>query len=179
MRSVNHRGTENFWSMTVKKIIRAFVILAILACNVSCDQVSKNIVRKCIGNHQEITLIQNHLTLTKIENSGAFLSVGSTLPQPLKILLLIVLPLVALLFAVAYIVTKTDVSKVTVTSVCFVVGGGVGNLYDRVVYGSVTDFLHIDFGLFQTGIFNLADVSIMTGLALIFVELSRHREKYI
>ncbi|MDO8994488.1 MAG: signal peptidase II, partial [Daejeonella sp.] len=50
---------------------------------------------------------------------------------------------------------------------CFVIGGGTGNLYDRIVHGSVTDFLHLDLGLFQTGIFNLADVSIMIGMFII------------
>jgi signal peptidase II len=49
----------------------------------------------------------------------------------------------------------------------FVIGGGIGNLYDRIMFGSVTDFLHIDFVIFQTGIFNFADVSIMIGMAMI------------
>ena len=58
-----------------------------------------------------------------------------------------------------------------------VLGGGIGNLYDRVLYGSVTDFLHIDFGLFQTGIFNLADVSIMVGAFLLAAEMFLKRER--
>ena len=53
---------------------------------------------------------------------------------------------------------------------CFVIGGGVGNLLDRIVYGSVTDFLYLKFGIFQTGIFNMADVSIMTGMFLVFLQ---------
>ena len=53
---------------------------------------------------------------------------------------------------------------------CFVIGGGVGNLLDRILYGSVTDFLYLKFGIFQTGIFNMADVSIMTGMFLIFLQ---------
>jgi len=46
-------------------------------------------------------------------------------------------------------------------------GGGIGNVYDRIIYGSVTDFLHIDLGLFETGIFNMADVSITTGALIL------------
>jgi signal peptidase II len=52
---------------------------------------------------------------------------------------------------------------------CFVIGGGTGNLYDRIIHGSVTDFLHLDLRLFQTGIFNMADVSIMTGMFIIIL----------
>jgi signal peptidase II len=56
------------------------------------------------------------------------------------------------------------------TGFCFVIGGGIGNVFDRIVYGSVTDFLHINFGFFQTGIFNLADLSIMTGVFIILLQ---------
>ena len=51
----------------------------------------------------------------------------------------------------------------------FLIGGGLGNIFDRALYGSVTDFLHIDFGLFQTGIFNMADVSVMVGVFTILL----------
>jgi signal peptidase II len=49
----------------------------------------------------------------------------------------------------------------------------VENIYDRIQYGSVTDFLHINLGVFQTGIFNMADVSITTGTCMILVDLFR------
>ena len=48
------------------------------------------------------------------------------------------------------------------------IGGGIGNIYDRFLYGSVTDFLFIDLGgVFKTGIFNIADLSVTTGMILI------------
>ena len=49
---------------------------------------------------------------------------------------------------------------------CSVAGGGIGNIFDRVMYGSVTDFLYVRVGIFQTGIFNFADVSITAGVLL-------------
>ena len=60
-------------------------------------------------------------------------------------------------------------SKSMLVGISFVLGGGIGNMYDRIIHGSVTDFLHIDFVIFQTGIFNMADVSIMTGMFLILI----------
>jgi len=59
---------------------------------------------------------------------------------------------------------------------CFVIGGGIGNLFDRIVHGSVTDFLHVDFGFFQTGIFNMADLSIMMGIFIVVYQLSSKRK---
>ncbi len=61
-------------------------------------------------------------------------------------------------------------TKVNANWCMFLIGGGIGNIYDRIVYGSVTDFLHMDFVLFRTGIFNLADVSIMVGIGLLLLQ---------
>ena len=52
----------------------------------------------------------------------------------------------------------------------FMLGGGIGNMIDRLAFGAVTDFLHMDFEIFQTGVFNLADMSIMFGVGLMFVD---------
>ena len=156
--------------MKIKKILRTLSILTILSMNIGCDQISKSVVRQRIDYNEQISLLNNCLTLTKIENTGAFLSLGEFLPQPIKILLLTILPLVALGLAFIYLLTKKNLSNLAIVGICFIVGGGVGNIYDRLIYGSVTDFLHIDFVIFQTGIFNMADVSIMTGTFIVLFE---------
>lgn len=63
--------------------------------------------------------------------------------------------------------------------ISFVIGGGIGNLYDRVLYGSVTDFMHLKFGIFQTGIFNMADVSIMLGMLIIVSSFVRGSSQHL
>jgi signal peptidase II len=115
-------------------------------------------------------VVSNYLTLTKVENTGAFLSLGNSLPQEMKRIILVILPMLALGFAIVYMLTKNNLSNLTLTGICFVVGGGIGNIVDRFLYGSVTDFLHMDFVLFQTGIFNMADVSVMVGVFILFGE---------
>lgn len=164
--------------MKVKPILRTIAIAAILISNVGCDQISKNIVRKRIHYNEEISLVNNYLTLTKIENEGALFSVGHSLPQPIKLLLLTILPMVSLALAFIYLLAKKSLTTLTMIGICFIIGGGAGNIYDRVVYGSVTDFLHIDFVIFQTGIFNMADVSIMTGIFTIVFDAFRSRFNY-
>jgi len=165
--------------MKVKPILRTLAIVAILISNVGCDQISKNIVRKRIHYNEEISLMNNYLTLTKIENKGAFFSLGHSLPQPIKLLLLTILPMVGLGLAFVYLLTKRSLSNMAIVGICFVIGGGIGNIYDRLVYGSVTDFLHINFVIFQTAIFNLADVSIITGVFAIVIDALRSRFNYL
>ena len=156
--------------MKAKIILRTLVILSLLISNVSCDQISTSIVREVIQYDERIRLMNDHLTLMKVENTGAFLSLGNELPNALRIILLIALPVLVMTFGLFFLFTKVNLSKPTLIGLSFVLGGGIGNMYDRIVYGSVTDFLHIDFVIFQTGIFNMADVSIMTGMFLILFQ---------
>ncbi|MCB0607557.1 MAG: signal peptidase II [Lewinellaceae bacterium] len=149
--------------------VRILAILVIIAANISCDQVSKNIVRDRIGYNETIPVIARRFTLTKVENTGAFLSLGDSLPAPVKTILLFVVPMLALVYGLFYLFTAKNLSPVMLTAICFLIGGGLGNIFDRALYGSVTDFLHIDFGLFQTGIFNMADVSVMVGVFTILL----------
>lgn len=155
--------------MKAKRILRTLLILTILISNISCDQVTKNVVRQTIDYHERIGLVNSYLTLTKVENTGAFLSLGNALPEIFRVIGLIILPTFVMCYGLFFLFTRTNISRTIIIGLSFVVGGGIGNIYDRIVYGSVTDFLHIDFVIFQTGVFNMADVSIMTGIFLILI----------
>jgi signal peptidase II len=153
--------------MNRRNIIRVLIIFSVIILNIGCDQASKQIVRQKIADNATISVIKNHLTLTRVENSGAFLSLGNELQGAMRNTLLNGLPLLALVLGLGYIIYKRNLSPLVLLGICFIIGGGFGNLYDRLTYGSVTDFMHIRlFGL-QTGVFNMADVSIMTGSFLV------------
>jgi len=154
----------------MNKLLRLFLIFAILILNISCDQVSKHYVRNNFSYHDAIRLVSNHVTFTKVENTGAFLSLGADMSRPLKFILLEFLPVAFLVGGLVYMVMKSKLDQLTLTGLCFVIGGGAGNLFDRLYYGSVTDFMHIDFVIFQTGVFNMADVSIVVGLKILLAK---------
>lgn len=155
--------------METRKLIRAIGIVIILASNIGCDQVSKSLVRERLDKHERVKLAGDYFIMTRVENTGAFLSMGNSLPASLRILLLSVLPALIMAYGLYFLFTQRSLSWIMILGICFVIGGGIGNLYDRVVYGSVTDFLHMDFVIFRTGIFNMADVSIMIGTFLILI----------
>jgi signal peptidase II len=156
--------------MKLKGILRAVIILAILALNVGCDQVSKSIVRTRLDVYDRYSFIYNHFTLLKVENTGAFLSMGDKLANPYRFILLTLVPVLTLLGALLYILLKSNFTRPMLIGIILVIGGGMGNLYDRIAHGSVTDFMHINFVIFETGIFNVADVSIMAGMGLILFD---------
>lgn len=155
--------------MLTNKVVRICLIIVLLVSNIGCDQVSKSIVRNSLTQYEQIHFFDNHVMLTRVENAGAFLSLGASLADEIKFFLLIIIPVIVLSAAVMYLFVKDELSRSLLIGMGFVVGGGIGNIYDRFVYGSVTDFLHLDFYLFRTGIFNMADVSIMTGVLIVVI----------
>ena len=153
-----------------KQPLKFILLILVVLLNFGCDQISKSIVREKIEYSEYITLIKDHVTLTKVENTGAFLSAGDSLPEFVRISLLTILPILVLGYGLYYLFTQTNLPRTFQIGICFLIGGGIGNIYDRIKFSSVTDFLHIDFILFRTGIFNLADVSIMIGIGILLID---------
>ena len=159
----------------ISGVVRTLLILTILISSISCDQLTKSMVRNQVSTDEQISLLSNSVTLMRVENAGAFLSLGNTLPSLVKLAVLILIPVLVLLAGIYFVFYRKDIQSITLIGICFVLGGGIGNIYDRIIYGSVTDFLHINFGIFQTGIFNLADVSIMVGIMIVLFDTYRKK----
>lgn len=159
----------------LKFALRNTILLFILMCNLGCDQWSKAIARNELIEQAVVKTAYKPLTLIKVENTGAFLSFGEAMPEGVKFVLLSLLPLLVLAYGLYHLLMHAHVGKAYAIGLCFVIGGGAGNLYDRLLHGSVTDFMHLDFGLVQTGVFNMADVSIMVGLFLLFIHIYWNR----
>ena len=154
--------------MKLKTLIRYAAILLVISVNIGCDQISKSVVRENLEYHEDIQVWGEHIVLTKVENSGAFLSLGDSLNPAMKHLLLLVLPVFTILFGLWWLFRYShSVGKLALIAWCSIIGGGIGNIFDRMVYGSVTDFLFVQYGFLRTGIFNAADVSITVGILVI------------
>jgi len=163
--------------MSTSNIKNQGLLILILFLNVVVDQVSKLIARREIDYYEHIPLIKNFFTLTKVENTGAFLSLGDNMPYALRLVILSGLPIIVLGFGLYYLFSHKNLPKSMQIAICFLIGGGIGNLYDRIVHGSVTDFMHMDFQIFQTGVFNFADISIMIGVGILLVQSFRQNLK--
>ncbi len=158
-------------------LLRNTLFLLLITANIGCDQLSKSIVRERLDYHEEISFAGDHFLLTKVENTGAFLSFGAEMSPIAKTFVLNLLPALAMLGLILWLF-RGDLGKGMALGICCVIGGGIGNIIDRVAYGSVTDFLYIHYGIFRTGIFNLADVSITFGvLFIIALQIWRREER--
>jgi signal peptidase II len=155
--------------MISKKIIRVALIAIIVFVNIGCDQVSKAVVRTTIPEGKTIEVLSDYFVLLKAENTGAFLGLGDQFTGVLGMFFLLGLPLVFLLGMLLYVFLDEKMDKGSLIAISCIIGGGIANLYDRFIYGSVTDFMHIDLGFVRSGIFNAADLSITFGFLYIIV----------
>ncbi len=149
-------------------VVYRFYIIVLVLLNIGCDQISKKVVRNNVESRDYIELIDDHFILTNVENTGAMLGFGAGFPPIVKIVLLQIVPIMVLMLLLYRVLTKKTIGTWLVVAFAFVIGGGIGNLIDRVAYGSVTDFFQIRLGIFKTGIFNMADVAVTSGILLIF-----------
>ena len=163
----------------MKKMPRLALVLIIIFANIAADQITKVIARAQIEYNETINVIGDYLIFTKVENTGAFLGMGSDLPPFLRITLLLILPSVVMIGVFIYTLKAKDLTKISLWGLSFIVGGGIGNLFDRIVYGSVTDMIFLDFQFAHTGIFNVADMSVMIGTGLILVEQFLPKKKTV
>jgi signal peptidase II len=104
--------------------------------------------------------------LVYAENTGAFLSLGSGMNDTLRYWVLAVVPVLVLLYIFFHVLTAKNLHVVQQAAFGFILGGGLSNIYDRIMEGRVVDFMNMGFGTLRTGIFNVADMSIMLGLFL-------------
>ena len=149
---------------------RNILITIIVLLAIAFDQISKVWVRNNFESYIETSIVGDIFTLIKVENTGAFLGMGSELPETLRVLLLIVVPVIVSVGITVYTYLEKSLDKTSIIGFSLIIGGGIGNIFDRIVYGSVTDFLYLNFGgVLKTGIFNIADLSVTTGMILILI----------
>ena len=139
---------------------RNISITILIAISILLDQLSKILIRNNVDQYSEVKLIGEYFILTNVENSGAFLGMGSDFSPFIKTIFLLILPVIVLICIIVYVYRDKQIDKISLIGFCLIIGGGMGNIFDRIIYGSVTDFLFIDLGgIFKTGIFNIADLS--------------------
>ena len=154
----------------LNKKSRYLLITILVFLSIALDQISKIWVRNNFENYSEKSIIGDVFTLIKVENTGAFLGMGSELSEIPRILLLIILPVIVLISITLYTYIDKSLDKLSIIGFSLIIGGGIANIFDRIVFGSVTDFLYINLGgIFKTGIFNIADLSVTTGMILILI----------
>ena len=156
---------------------RTLLIIGIALLNIGCDQISKTMAVKHLPPGVSHSYLGKTFVLRYAENSGAFLSLGSDLPNKVRGIALKVFPILLLLGLLGYLLLSKGLDTWSIVAFSFIFGGGISNIYDRLLYGYVVDFMNMGIGTLRTGIFNFADVSIMIGLFMMLFHMIKNPKK--
>src|ERR1039457_2484958 len=155
--------------MTTNSARATHILLAVLV--VLVDRCTKRLVAARIAMYTHIQIIPGFFRLTHTENTGAAFSLFADSPSHWKTALLIGLSLVAMVIVSVLLWKQRRALTITGIALSLILGGAVGNLWDRVASGRVVDFLLFYVKQYQWPVFNLADSAIVVGAGLLVIEI--------
>ncbi len=147
------------------------VVIGLSVCIFALDQATKIWAVETLLGHEPTYYLKGIFQFVYAENPGAFLGFGGGWSRAVRFIIFAVLVLGGL-GAMLWYLLKKETSRINLFAYSFILAGGLGNLWDRVVHeqGHVIDFMLIDFGGFmRTGVFNIADVAIVIGVLMAFL----------
>ena len=148
-------------------------VIALLV--VLVDRWTKRLVAARIALYAHVQIIPGFFRLTHTENTGAAFSLFADSPAHWKTGLLIGFSVVAMVIVSVLLWKQTRPLAITGIALSLILGGAVGNLWDRAASGRVVDFLLLYYKQYQWPVFNLADSAIVVGASLLVLEILFHK----
>jgi signal peptidase II len=152
------------WKNRSQYLLISFVVFLV-------DQITKTIVVQGMEPHQSIEVIPNLFNITYVHNRGAVFGLGSNFSAPYLSWMLSILSIVSLAVILFYFLRVRTTSPRLYTGLALVLGGALGNLYDRLKNGYVVDFLDMHWFEHHWPFFNVADLSICLGVGLLLISM--------
>lgn len=139
------------------------------------DRITKVWIEANVRLHDSFTVIPGFFDIVHTKNRGAAFGMFAESDHPLRTFLLVGVSVAVLVYVMFALLRPGKAgfaaSLPTVTGLALVLGGALGNIYDRVVFGEVTDFLEFYSGQYRFAAFNIADSAITTGAALLILDM--------
>jgi len=153
---------------------RRGLVLAISALVVLLDRITKHIVGQQLPNGQTHTVIPGIFRISDVHNTGAAFSMFAENASPVTVrYILIAFSVVAVIMLLGMLWRVGRVITLTSVALALILGGAFGNLYDRVRYHYVIDFLEVRIVHYHWPDFNVADSCIVIGACLLLIEIFR------
>jgi len=138
---------------------------------IALDRATKWTIAHRLSLHDGIQVIPGFFRIIHTENPGAAFGIFADSPSPWKVGLLILFSAVALVIVSALLWKNSHTLTSTGVGLALILGGAIGNLWDRLVSRYVVDFLLFYIGRYQWPAFNVADSAIVVGAGLLVFEI--------
>ncbi|MES2378754.1 MAG: signal peptidase II [Bacteroidota bacterium] len=165
----------------MKTWVKILLFCVVCTAFIGCDRVTKQLAKQHLMYSPPKSYFHNTFVLEYAENTGAALSFGDNLPAATSFWLLAILPLFVMIALFIYVVKEiNNFTWFKIFGLTLILAGGLGNIIDRIIYDRhVTDFMNIGIGDLRTGIFNVADVCITSGVIALFIVYNRRNRGLI
>jgi signal peptidase II len=138
---------------------------------VGVDQATKAMVRASLPLHDSVTVIPGFFDITHALNSGAAFGILNGADFPFKTVIIAVIATAALIGVGVYAASLSHHQLVARIGLALIIGGAAGNLIDRVLTGSVVDFVDVYWGTHHFWAFNVADSAISVGVTMLILDM--------
>ena len=138
---------------------------------VAADQLAKAMVRAMLPLHESINIVPGFMDFTHITNSGAAFGILDHVDFPFKTVVIAVIATAALIGVGMYAASLAHHQLVARIGLALIIGGAAGNLIDRVLTGSVVDFVDVYWRTYHFWAFNVADSAISVGVAIMILDM--------
>lgn len=155
--------------MTKNSVRAVHFLLALLV--ILLDRWTKHLVATRVRMYESIPVIRGFFSITHTENTGAAFSLFADSPARWKTVMLITFSVVAMIVVSILLWKQARALTMTGIALSLILGGAVGNLWDRVASGRVVDFLLLYVKSYRWPVFNLADSAIVIGASLLVLEI--------
>ena len=145
-----------------------FLIAAIVLL---MDRLTKYVIEANIQLHDSIVILPGFFRLTHVQNPGAAFGLGADSASQWTSSILIVFSIAALIVVTALLWRNSHRISSTGIGLALIMGGALGNLWDRVVNRQVVDFLDFYVSNYHWPAFNVADSAIVIGAMLLVTEI--------
>ena len=146
----------------------AIFLVSVLLLAGGCDHATKRLAWDRLEGARVVSLAADTLRFQLTENPGGFMSFGVDLPDGVRRVFFLAIAPLALLAVGVLVLRSTPASLGSLFALGLIGGGGLANWIERLSNGgAVTDFVSFGVGSLRTGIFNLADVFVLAGIALL------------
>ncbi len=162
-----------------RNILPRLVPLAVALLVVLGDRLTKIAVARSMTASDSISILPGWLRIVHTENPGAAFGVLADGNPILRTAVLIGVSTIVLVFVASALWSRSSsfTALSTRLGLALILGGAIGNLYDRIVHGTVTDFIEVYHGSWSFPAFNVADSAITIGALLLLLDLLRARRK--
>jgi signal peptidase II len=138
---------------------------------VALDQLTKAAVRSAVPLHSSVTVIPGFVDLTHVRNTGAAFGILNAADFPFKTVVIALVATAALVAVALYAASLAHHQLSSRIGLALIIGGAAGNLIDRVVSGSVVDFVDVYWRTYHFWAFNVADSAITIGVAVMILDM--------